>query len=137
MNEVSITITGEVNELTKFFKSFNSTNRINNIKVKANPTNVTSTRNILSKRRYTYNNYVSNPTRKDSLIKAHATLANAYIKKNKVIRFMELSKYIRENTLNNKAPSHYSLKNFLINKKFHKYRILYHDYTTEMIWEKG
>lgn len=137
MNKVSITITGEVNELTKFFKSFNSNNLINNIKVKANALNQKPKNNILSKTKYTYCKYSTNPNYSESILKSQATLANRYIKQNKTIRFMELSNYIKENTPSKKAPSHYSLKNFLVNKKYTKYRVIYQDNTTEIIWEKG
>jgi hypothetical protein len=139
MNEVSITITGEVNELTRFLKSFNTNNNLmNNIKVETSTASRKPKNNILSKTKHDYTQYTGNPVYKSSILKTQArSLANKYIKQNETVRFLELSNYIKDNSPDSKAPSNYSLKNFLVNKKYLKYRVVYEDNTSEIVWEKA
>jgi len=137
MNKLSVTITGDVDDLTKFLKAFNGRNYANNIDVKTNPISSNFKNNILTKTKYSYNYYSDNPNYSNSILSSQARLANKYIRENKTVRFLELSNYIRRNTPDFSAPSHCALKNYLINKNFQKYRIVYQDKTSEMVWEKG
>ena len=69
MNKLSVTITGDVDDLTKFLKAFNGKNYANNIDVKTNPISSNFKNNILTKTKYSYNYYSDNPNYSNSILR--------------------------------------------------------------------
>jgi len=143
MSKVSITITAEAKTLTNFIKDFNLPNKLISTQVNLTPkraspkSNQTTQKVIKNTVEYPYTTYSNNPSYQTTLSGKDLTLANKFLRENSNIEFFKLSNYIKVNSKNKVAPSHYTLKNFLIKKKYSKYKLFFEDNTTQIVWKKG
>lgn len=128
MDDITITLTTDVDSLIKLFNNFNSIENLN--------ITHTSPQEDVKEITPLSANYANNISYSGSLVGKDLRNAKKYIKNNPRVRFMELSNYLKANSSFNTAPSHFQVKNFLIENNFSKYRFTFQDNTTQVIWQK-
>jgi hypothetical protein len=128
MHNVTITLTADADSLIKFFNNFNTLENLN--------ITHTSPQEEIKDITLLRGNYTSNTSYSSSLVGKDLRNAKKYIKNRPRVKFMELSNYLRTNSSFNTAPSHFQVKNFLIENNFSKYRLTFKDNTTQVVWQK-
>lgn len=140
MEKITITIAGSPEPLAKFFKHFNTQKLPDTvIELKEKKLLTKKSLKVINKSLHHYSQKYSDKSiyKQIFLKKENLKLANKYISENKDIKFFELSNYIKNNNKSNKPPSQLALKNFLIKKKYKKYKLYYDNKTSVMVWQKG